>query len=99
MSRPITLVFHGNIDNEPFVERTEAYLITDRIVFQRSGEELVFREAAEIIGDEAHVYDDKPYRYLCFGIMNNNGAELAKKITGEQLVTLTFAEVVASLMR
>jgi hypothetical protein len=96
--RPITLVYHGNIDEKPFIERSEAYLITDKIVFQRSADDLIFREASEVIGDEAHIYDEKPYRYLDFGIMNNNGKEIAKKLTGAQLAKMSFVEVIEYLI-
>ncbi|MGM7724382.1 hypothetical protein [Metabacillus sp. Hm71] len=98
MSRPITLVYHGNIDDKPFVERSEAHLITDKIVFQRSGEDLIFREVTEVIGDEAHIYEEKPYRYLCFGILNGNGEEIAKRITGAQLAEMSFVEVIERLI-
>jgi len=100
MARPITLVYHGNIDEKPFIERSQAYLITDRIVFQRSGDELLFREveSGNVSEDEAHIFGDKPHRSLNFSVMNRNGEDIAKRITGAQLAEWSFAAVIEHLI-
>jgi len=85
MSRPITLIYHGTNDGGPFTE----------------GNEITFREVTTISEDatEVNVSEDD-HKRLYLAILNYpNGAEMAKKLTGEQLETATFAEVVASLMR
>lgn len=101
MSRPITLIYHGTNDSGPFTEEIDAHVLTDTIVWHRDGNEITFREVATISEDatEVNVSEDD-HKRLYLAILNYPyGAEMAKKLTGEQLATATFAEVVASLMR